>query len=469
MLLLCLAVASQRIFLRANGAPVGFVTRKPKDFPTLAKLATGLLSMDLPVTRLFISTGDELSPDSFDLIGTDDVVFASSGDPFMPPALSAPPTAATRSRTAATRADPTRPEPNHTEPYPNHTHLAQPHKANSTAARLLNMRCSDEMGNVQWWLQNSSGGKPPIVSFEWPAETQLRCGFRHFGEKKDTSDLLRGQRLAFLGNSVFRRLMLTIMHLVLRSQTLPLTGAMLGAHNLPSTAPSLQDHGASHYELNESGLLGHASCTNMNISQCCSSTYGLKRNTTQLHYQYTASPSERAIGRLLNNWLALEEATKIPAQPCSLQDASVVVLQCTTSSSKSTWEKIIHTIIKLRSVLHSKKTQAPIFLIMDRTEVSHPTGWQDWPDPLGLQAPTVLYSLVQFEHWLLDYTKHTRGVAVVPVSIGTSHGIAQKVLKHPNGSSWHFNDPGRIYIAQILLNCLQRAQLEGIHQAYTKG
>ena len=110
MLLLCLAVASQRIFLRANGAPVGFAARKPKDFPTLAKLATGLLSMDLPVTRLFISTGDELSPDSFDLIGTDDVVFASSGDPFMPPALSAPRQPTPR-QPAPNRTKPTRTEP----------------------------------------------------------------------------------------------------------------------------------------------------------------------------------------------------------------------------------------------------------------------------------------------------------------------------------------------------------------------
>ena len=129
---------------------------------------------------------------------------------------------------------------------------------------------------------------------------------------------------------------------------------------------------------------------------------------------------------------------------CSVRGASVVILQATQEST-SAWQGIVKQISQLRSLLRSRGHPAPLFLIMGRTDVSHPAGWETRPDPFGLQKPTAPKEISSFERWLLRETQGVAGVTVIPVSVGTVQGIALGLLRHEPGSAWHFMDPGQTF------------------------
>ena len=148
----------------------------------------------------------------------------------------------------------------------------------------------------------------------------------------------------------------------------------------------------------------------------------------------------------MQEWLALESQPATLRRPsaCSVRGASVVILQATQEST-SAWQGIVKQISQLRSLLRSRGHPAPLFLIMGRTDVSHPAGWETRPDPFGLQKPTAPKEISSFERWLLRETQGVAGVTVIPVSVGTVQGIALGLLRHEPGSAWHFMDPGQTF------------------------
>ncbi len=219
-------------------------------------------------------------------------------------------------------------------------------------------------------------------------------------------------------------------------------------------------HGTSRLLFSGSRLRGASNCS-MSLSQPCGSCR--QQQEIALHWRYAGTPTESHIQSMLQEWLALESLPATSPRPsaCSIRGATVVILQATQESA-SAWRAIIEQIGQLRSLLHARKRPAPLFLIMDRTDVSHPAGWETRPDPLGLQRPTALKDISSFERWLLRETQGVvAGVAAIPVSAGTVQGIASGLLRHEPGSAWHFMDPGRIYLAQVMLNTLRLCLFQG--------
>ena len=83
--LVCASVANEarhRILLRLNGAATGRVATLPSSFDELLDMAKRKLHQ--PVTRLFLSTGDELDSDAMEVVREGDVIYASGGEVFSP-------------------------------------------------------------------------------------------------------------------------------------------------------------------------------------------------------------------------------------------------------------------------------------------------------------------------------------------------------------------------------------------------
>ena len=50
-----------------------------------------------------------------------------------------------------------------------------------------------------------------------------------------------------------------------------------------------------------------------------------------------------------------------------------------------------------------------------------------------------------------------KGAEVLDTTKATIEGVSSGVLEHERGSSWHFMDEGRIFLASLLMNHLLRS------------
>lgn len=170
---------------------------------------------------------------------------------------------------------------------------------------------------------------------------------------------------------------------------------------------------------------------------------------------FTSTPTEDRIRHELSDWLAAIQAG-VPVRACSLRDTSVVVLHAfATQVSTSEWPQILQLIGTLRSAIVARNKTAPKFLVMSRPDVSPPrSGWKNAPDPRGVHAKAELAAQHQHEHELARLIAPIAGVELLPVSVGTTDGVRVGLIQHQRGSSHHFTDSGRWYLAQTLLNVL---------------
>ena len=78
----------RRITLRRIGADTGKKAALPATMPDLLEVATTKLQLAAPAKRIFSADGDEYDADDLDLIETDDVLYVSCGEYFVPHAAS---------------------------------------------------------------------------------------------------------------------------------------------------------------------------------------------------------------------------------------------------------------------------------------------------------------------------------------------------------------------------------------------
>ena len=78
----------RRITLRRIGADTGKKAALPATMPDLLEVATTKLQLAAPAKRIFSADGDEYDADDLDLIETDDVLYVSCGEDFVPHAAS---------------------------------------------------------------------------------------------------------------------------------------------------------------------------------------------------------------------------------------------------------------------------------------------------------------------------------------------------------------------------------------------
>ncbi len=149
-------------------------------------------------------------------------------------------------------------------------------------------------------------------------------------------------------------------------------------------------------------------------------------NRTRLIYAYTGTPASPNVELLLDSWQS--EPTFAP---------DVVVIQLDVHSM--VLEKLDALLEALPALCGST-----LFLLLTQTEVS------------GAYSKKML---AQHEDDVRQAVE-ARGVAClryVPVSRGTYNGMQRHALQHETGSTWHFLDPGRYYLAQAVLNAMQQA------------
>ena len=79
------AAMPTRITLRCVGAKVGKEAVLPASMAELLELATIKLDLTSAARRIFSEQGDEYDEDGMDLIGTDEVLYVSCGESFVPP------------------------------------------------------------------------------------------------------------------------------------------------------------------------------------------------------------------------------------------------------------------------------------------------------------------------------------------------------------------------------------------------
>ena len=103
--------------------------------------------------------------------------------------------------------------------------------------------CARLLGNVTWHHDIAD-----LAYFRWtPPTLALACGLHAFGGSDDVEELLRGERILFIGNSVVRRLVLTLLDLLRRpSCAAPVDRLRVGADPFAQEHSALDEgHGAA--------------------------------------------------------------------------------------------------------------------------------------------------------------------------------------------------------------------------------
>ena len=178
-------------------------------------------------------------------------------------------------------------------------------------------------------------------------------------------------------------------------------------------------------------------------SNCCLFTTGTYHNDrggahASLSYSYAGTPSTPSLLRTIATW-----TTNCSTAPA----ADVVVLGLTDMKPEST-EMILTSIEGLISARRNMTSTAYFLMTV--------TAHSDLSAALYEQHEVFVMSACARAR------QRTGGTIIsLPVSSATSSGMFAHTLHHERGSNWHFEDPGRIYLAEVILNALDMLRRTG--------
>ena len=316
--------------------------------------------------------------------------------------------------------------------------------------------CSRLLGNVTWYHDVAD-----LAYFRWtPPTLALACGLHAFGGSDDVEELLRGERILFIGNSVVRRLVLTLLDLLRRPCCAAAVDRLrVGADPFAQEHSALDEgHGAATFYASHDRVHA-ASCWKFSPFRTaaaqpnigCRETAACSQSST-LSYTFSGTPAEPFTLAFLRGWRRAVDARRAVNCSSLAARASVVVLQATTTAVDS-WPAILDEAAALRAALQNASRRVPAFIVLSRTDVHPPlSGWEDRGDPL--QAATEYRALARHQAALDALIRPRRGFYLAPVSLSTAIGVRGRVVRHSPDSSWHFQAPGRNLIAQTVLNAL---------------
>ncbi|KAJ1444758.1 hypothetical protein M885DRAFT_580357 [Pelagophyceae sp. CCMP2097] len=174
-------------------------------------------------------------------------------------------------------------------------------------------------------------------------------------------------------------------------------------------------------------------------------------------FAFTSTPAEGHILDVLQAWASLDCAEALAPE--------FVVLQMTHG--------LLPELIMVLDAVNATRNARPAarattFLVLTQTEVAVVP-----EDKYSIKFAATHADLVAYEAEAERLAAGYAGVALVLVSSGTVTGIEAGALHHDVQNGWHFKDPGRYYLAQVVLNAmrLDRAKrrlapdAEGRHRA----
>lgn len=290
--------------------------------------------------------------------------------------------------------------------------------------------CAAGLGDVRWFHDADHR-----THFAWDPHQQQQCGYTRFsgpsGGYEATVKLLRGRRIAFLGNSVLYRLLLTVEAFALhaaRSMSVFAPSVRISSNVLPTWRNDLPDfhHGTLLHVIGARQTLSHrGGCLNRTnglaghevVSRGCGPCVNTSGATTSLTFAYGDTPPEPAVHSWLRAWAAMEQAG-LPAaagggdfggaghgchQP-SIVESDVVVVQQTSAHGWEGGGGLLSTLGRLQSALRRRR-KAVTFVLLSPTDVSAPpTGWEERGD--ARCRPTS--HLDEAEEALLHHVKQAR-------------------------------------------------------------
>ncbi|KAJ1456670.1 hypothetical protein M885DRAFT_517068 [Pelagophyceae sp. CCMP2097] len=162
-----------------------------------------------------------------------------------------------------------------------------------------------------------------------------------------------------------------------------------------------------------------------------------------LSYSFTSTPAEPHALKTLRDWASLADIRE-----CTETLAPNFVLLQMTHGLLPGLVEVLDAINATRAARPAAR--ATTFLVMTQTEVTvRPE------DHYSVEFAASHAELVAYEADAERAAARYAGVALVPVSAGTVAGIEAGALRHEPENGWHFKDPGRYYLAHVVLNAMR--------------
>lgn len=343
--------------------------------------------------------------------------------------------------------------------------------------------------NVTWSVKTRPG-RHRTSSYRWPSHCS---NLAHWYSHDSIATLLRSKHVVVVGNSVARILAITLRHML---EHTPLTTQYEGVSTLgqsvPDTDTDLATHGSETLVLKMSGKEVGRGCrvgTGGDVVNCChaheSAAAAQRKDLFTLSYVYSGTPGTICLLNTARAWSRGSSGTSTGLRGtstdsihgihgstksnCASSFAPDVVLFQLTSSLEHSEREVIDA-IAAAVYANDRLRKRTRFIVMTRTDVSPPKGWIEHGE--SSQTPTTFSALSAHEAAVKraaarhpDLVKDGT-IVIMPVSMSTFNGVAAHALHHEIGSSWHFLDPGRYFLASMFLNAMrlnptERAGLKG--------
>eukprot|EP00223_Ostreococcus_mediterraneus_P004943 CAMPEP_0174585780 /NCGR_PEP_ID=MMETSP0929-20130131/23222_1 /TAXON_ID=548131 ORGANISM="Ostreococcus mediterraneus, Strain clade-D-RCC2572" /NCGR_SAMPLE_ID=MMETSP0929 /ASSEMBLY_ACC=CAM_ASM_000573 /LENGTH=356 /DNA_ID=CAMNT_0015767761 /DNA_START=151 /DNA_END=1222 /DNA_ORIENTATION=+ len=268
-------------------------------------------------------------------------------------------------------------------------------------------------------------------------------------------EALSGKSLFFLGNSVNRRLLYAIAHI--------LGGSNATYNRSPVAAEIVQD--IFSHTIFEIGVNASGHCSRQ--YRCSTAAFGINpkvRSISEsslkmfncqnksawvetrklfdsaiaLGFLFTSTPVLPVAVRFLEIWANLDDVS-FAASPVDNYDILVVQILILDAKEESYFEKLYQTLKKL---------------MRRRKALSRPVRFILWGSPHNLESELHTTTIIEIIQQKLRPRMRDIGVTVLDVTFATAHASALTLGQHQKGSLHHFMDFTRLMLADMLINTI---------------
>ena len=269
-------------------------------------------------------------------------------------------------------------------------------------------------------------------------------------------EALLGKSLFFLGNSVNRRLLYAVAHI--------LGGSNATYNHSPVAAEIVQDVGS--HSIFEIGVNASGHCSRQ--YRCSTAAFGIDAtkaqnmsegslkqfncqnksawvenrkildSTTALGFLFTGTPVVPDAVRVLEIWANLDDAS-FAASPVDNYDILVVQILIFDAKEEQYFEKLYQALKKL--MRRREALGRPVRVIL-------------WGSPHNLASELHITRIIELIQQKLHPRMRDIGVTVLDVTFATAHASALTLGQHQKGSLHHFMDFTRLMLAYMLINTI---------------
>ena len=268
-------------------------------------------------------------------------------------------------------------------------------------------------------------------------------------------EALLGKSLLFLGNSVNRRLLYAVAHI--------LGGSNATYNHSPVAAEIVQDVGS--HSIFEIGVNASGHCSRQ--YRCSTAAFGINPQArsisenslqmfncinksawvaerkifdskTPLGFLFTSTPVLPVAVRFLQIWANLDDAS-FAASPVDNYDILVVQILIFDAKEEQYFEKLYQALKKL--MRRREALGRPVRVIL-------------WGSPHNLASELHITRIIELIQQKLHPRMRDIGVTVLDVTFATAHASTLTLGQHQKGSLHHFMDFTRLMLAYMLINTI---------------